>query len=133
MLVGLKTNCFFSFRENEPTLLICKGAVLIVLFHTATISSIFTEIKEVIRAKGGDLGIFMSAMNGLGINISTIKLYDHYCYTPNQIEDYDCLLEHEGLGFPKLVNASLPNQITKVKYDLNLHTLERYRIKLKEI
>ena len=130
----VKISSEFQLEEVSGKSLILKVVSIETIEGSiATISSIFTEIKEVIRAKGGDLGIFMSAMNGLGINISTIKLYDHYCYTPNQIEDYDCLLEHEGLGFPKLVNASLPNQITKVKYDLNLHTLERYRIKLKEI
>lgn len=99
----------------------------------STISSVFSEIKNILRTEGGDLGLFMSAMNGLGININTIKLYDHYCYTPLLIEEYNCLLELDEIGFPRITKTSLPKQITKIKYDLNLSTLQDYIVNTKEL
>ncbi|MDG1805919.1 PD-(D/E)XK motif protein [Flavicella sp.] len=98
-----------------------------------TISTVFLDIKNIIFEKSGDLGVFINALNGLGISYQTITTYDNYCYTPKEITDYNCLLENKELSFPRISSDNLPKQITKVKYHLNLHTLGDFIITTKKI
>ena len=62
----------------------------------------FLDIKNIIFEKSGDLGVFINALNGLGISYQTITTYDNYCYTPKEITDYNCLLENKELSFPRI-------------------------------
>ncbi len=93
-----------------------------------SIFDLLNEILQVIRGKNGDLSVLYRALIQKGLTIESSKEYNNYRYIVVRTNTYNCGIE----GFPKLSVSNLPKEITKLKYDLRINTLDNFLIEVKK-
>jgi hypothetical protein len=87
------------------------------------------SIKGLIVRKGGSVGGYLKTLQRAGVNHETIGSYDHIMIFLEKLEVYDAILS----TFPAIRKTSIPEEISKVKYILNLHSLGAFRSYEKDI
>lgn len=91
------------------------------------LTSITNEIKSLVLDKLGDNSIFITALSQKELTIGDLKQYDIYSYTPIEETSYDATNEE----FPKLISSKLPEQISKLNYNIRLNLIEEFIINKK--
>lgn len=95
-----------SIRENE-------GYPILFLIR---------EIKNKIQNKSGDYTLFLKALNLKGLHLKNATIYDNYLFKPISLITYNC----SSVDFPKIARSSLSSEISKVKYNLRISTLNNF-------
>ena len=90
------------------------------------ISKIVKDIRNIILDKGGNLLIFLEALNQLDISFSNISNYDNFLFEEISIVTYDCSKIVEDNQFPRIVKSNLPKSLSNIKYDINLSRLDGF-------
>ena len=68
---------------------------------------------------------FYSSKRGFGV----IKLnYNNYKYSVVDISSYNCGINN----FPSLVSSNIPDEVTRLKYNLNVNNLNSFLIQEKK-
>ena len=107
-----------------------KGLELLVVSVVTDIAngeSIFillSKIIEKVREYQGDLAILYLALSQKGLTIDSVKEYNNFRFVVKKTTRYDCLFD----GFPKLSVSNIPEEITKVKYQLRTTVLSDFLI-----
>jgi len=93
----------------------------------ADIESIIIEIRERVLNLNGDISLLFDALAQKALFSSNLKDYDTYKFILKKHETYDCnlIIENEEI-FPRITKSSLPNFITKLKYNINLQELNSF-------
>jgi hypothetical protein len=111
-----------------------KGLELLVVSVVNDISqgkSIFDLLSEIIvfiRENQGDLAILYHALNQKGLTIDTVKEYNNHRFIVKKTTTYNCTKD----DFPKLSTSNIPEEITKLKYQLRTTTLSDFLIEEKK-
>jgi hypothetical protein len=111
-----------------------KGLELLVVSVVNDVSegeSIFDlliKIIGLIRANQGDLAILYHALNQKGLTIDSVKEYNNHRFIVKKTTSYDCTKE----DFPKLSISNIPEEITKLKYQLRTTALSDFLIEEKK-
>lgn len=93
--------------------------------------SIYDLLKitiEYIREKLGDLSILYKAIGQKNLTIESSKDYNNYRYSVTYIKSYNCALDN----FPRLVISNIPIEISRLKYNLNVNSLNDFLIEEKK-
>lgn len=88
----------------------------------------FNQVKELVVGMGGDTAILFRAIRQKGLTQKNIHQYDNFRFKIRREEVFDCLKE----GFPRLTSKNIDKSITKVKYDLSMTGLERFKVSSRE-
>ena len=105
-----------------------KGLELLVLsiktdlVNGESIYDLINKSIRVIRKQFGDVTILYRALMQKGLNIESSKIYNNNRFIVVRKNTYDCLKE----TFPKLSVSNIPKEITKLRYDLRVSTLDDY-------
>lgn len=84
--------------------------------------SLIREIKNKIQHKSGDYTIFLKALNMMGIDLKNAGQYDNYLFKPGTLITYNCT----NPDFPKIVKSQTAEEISRVKYNLRVSSLNNY-------
>ena len=87
-----------------------------------SLKSITNEIKSLVLDKLGDNSIFITALSQKGLTIGNLGQYEIYSYNPIEETSYDANNEE----FPKLIRSKLPEQISKLNYNIRLNLIEEF-------
>lgn len=99
------------------------------LIHGVSMKMLLQELKELTFGRLGDFSIVLKALHQKGLTLQNIGTYDNHRFKPKAITDYNCL----GKGFPKIISANLPSNISNVKYDLNLTEMSKFILRVREL
>jgi hypothetical protein len=90
-----------------------------------TLESLFTQIRDRVIQIGGDITILLLALREK--NLSPMNLSDYNCYPFKLVkfEYYEC----ERPSFPRIIRSSLANNLSGIKYNINLNGLNNYIIR----
>ena len=111
-----------------------KGLELLVisvindLVKGESIFDVLSDIVTIIRGKQGDLSILYRALNQKGLTVDSVKEYNNHRFVVKKATTYDCGLS----DFPKLSVTNIPEEITKLKYQLRTTTLSDFLIEEKK-
>jgi len=111
-----------------------KGLELMVvsvindLANGESIFDLLSKIVQIIRNNHGDLAILYYALNQKGLTVDSVIEYNNYRFIVKKTTTYNCLLD----GFPKLSVTNIPEEITKLKYQLRTTALSDYLIEEKK-
>ena len=111
-----------------------KGLELLVvsivndISHGKSIFDLLSKIIVLIREKQGDLTILYHALSQKGLTIDTVKEYNNHRFIVKKTTSYDCSKE----DFPKLSISNIPEEITKLKYQLRTSALSDFLIEEKK-
>lgn len=89
-----------------------------------TLKSIINDIKTIIFDKFGDSSIFINALTQKGLNGSRLDEYGIYSYRPIEQLTYDCV----SGNFPKLIRSLIPEEISGLRYNIQLNLIENFII-----
>lgn len=107
-----------------------KGLELVVVnverdqVSGASVKDLILQIKGLIIDRLGDFTVLLKAIAQKGLNMRNIDEYDIYKYRAINSTSYNCILA----GFPKIIRAEIPGEITRVNYNLNVNSLNDYLI-----
>ena len=93
-----------------------------------TIRLLHNEIRDLILELNGDLSILADALAQKNLFPSNLKDYDNYTFQPVCLEVYDCDAVNEEKRFPRIKKSELPEELKKVRYDMNLSSLNEFII-----
>jgi hypothetical protein len=111
-----------------------KGLELLVvsvvndISHGESIFDLLSKIIALIRGNQGDLAILYHALNQKGLTIDSVKEYNNHRFIVKKTTTYDCSQD----GFPKLSKSNIPEEITKLKYQLRTTALSNFLIEEKK-
>jgi hypothetical protein len=103
-------------------------SVIIDVLNGISIKNIINEIKIIVLNKFGDNSIFLNALLQKGLCTNNLEEYEIYKFAILGEITYDCNKE----DFPKLTRSSIPEEITKVKYDIRLNLIDEFIIQKKQ-
>jgi hypothetical protein len=89
-----------------------------------SVKDLILRVKEVIIDKLGDFTILLKAIAQKGLNMKNIEEYDGYKYRAINATYYNSTYT----GFPRIIRAEIPNEITRVSYNLNVNSLKDFLI-----
>jgi hypothetical protein len=92
-----------------------------------SLKSIINEIKSIVIDKLGDNSIFINAIAQKGLTIGDLEQYEIYRYSPIEETSYDSFKD----DFPKLIRSNLPEEISKLNYNIKLNLIEKFIISKK--
>ena len=107
-----------------------KGLELVVIniepdqVSGSSVKDLVLQIKELVIDKLGDFTVLLKAIAQKGLYMRNIDQYDIYKYRAINSVSYNCILA----GFPKIIRAIIPVEITHVSYKLNVNSLNDYLI-----
>jgi hypothetical protein len=90
----------------------------------ANLTTLNNLIKSLIITNGGSLGVYLKTLQMTGITHETIKTYDHIEVVLEKLEVYDASFP----SFPSIKRTDIPKEISKVSYDLNLYSLDDFKV-----
>jgi hypothetical protein len=93
-----------------------------------TIGLLHNEIRDLILELNGDLSILGDALAQKNLFPSNLKDYDDYTFQPVYMEVFDCDAVNEEKRFPRIKKSELPEELKKVRYDMNLNSLNMFII-----
>lgn len=115
--------------EAGKELILAVVSVTEDLVNGASLKMLLQELKELTFEKLGDFSIILKALHQKGLTLQNVVTYDNYRFKAKTISDYNCLEK----GFPKLISANLPSNISNVKYDLNLTEMSKFILRVREL
>ena len=92
--------------------------------------SIYDLIKQAtiyIRKNLGDLSILYHTLAQIGLTIEAASEYNNYRFVVTKTNLYDCGQEN----FPKLSISNIPEEITKLNYNLRIAALNNFMLEEK--
>lgn len=113
--------------ENGKELELVVISVILDIVSGISIKNIINEIKIIVLNKFGDNTIFFNALLQKGLSPNNLEEYEIYKFIPISEIAYDC----NNDNFPKLIRASIPEQITKVSYTIRLNLIEEFILQTK--
>jgi len=90
----------------------------------ANLKTLNDLIKSLVITKGGSLDVYLKTLLMIGINHETIKTYDHIMVVLEKLEVYNANMP----SFPSIKRTSIPKEVSKVSYDLNLYSLGDFKL-----
>lgn len=115
--------------EAGKELILSVVSVTEDLINGASLKMLLQELKELTFERLGDFSIVLKALHQKGLTLQNIVAYDNYRFKSEAITDYNCLEK----GFPKIISANLPSNISNVKYDLNLTEMSKFILRVREL
>lgn len=116
--------------EHQLDIEFDKGLELLVvsvvndISHGESIFDLLIKTIGLIRESQGDLAILYHALNQKGLTIDSVKEYNNHRFIVKKTTTYDCTQD----GFPKLSTSNIPEEITKLKYQLRTTALSDFLI-----
>lgn len=105
-----------------------KGLELLVvsiktdISNGVSLSDLLKVTTRLIRQNLGDLTILYHTLAQIGLTIESAVDYNNYRFIVCRTTSYDC----ERENFPKLSVSNLPEEITKLNYNLRITTLKNF-------
>lgn len=124
--------------ENQLDEFIGKELKLVVVSldsesnSTMTLESIFDELRDLTLQYNGNLSILTDAIAQKNLFPSNLKDYSDYTFTLSGIETFDCLKTINEREFPRIRKSDLPEDISDVRYNINLKLVTEFLIDKKE-
>lgn len=115
--------------EAGKELILSVVSVTDDLVNGTSLKMLLQELKELTFEKLGDFSIILKALHQKGLTLQNLITYDNYRFKTETISDYNCLEK----GFPKIIPANLPSNISHVKYDLNLTEMTKFILRVREL
>jgi hypothetical protein len=91
-----------------------------VTINGITLEYVIEKIKDRINFLGGDLTLLFAALKIKNLTPINFKDYNIYQFSLISHITYDIL----DPNFPKLIRSELPLSLVKIKYDINLSSLD---------
>lgn len=110
-----------------------KGLELLVIslktdmIKGISIHDLLKEATIYIRQNFGDLSILYRTLAQIGLTTESSTEYNNYRFIVSRTNSYDC----EPDDFPKLSVSNLPQEITKLSYNLRITTLNNFMLEEK--
>jgi hypothetical protein len=82
------------------------------------------NLRDKILLNNADLGIFYRMLREAGLQISDMELYDYFKLRFVTLEKFDCL----NPEFPRLSVSNIPENVSKLRYKMNLSFLAPFLI-----
>ncbi|MBT1451511.1 PD-(D/E)XK motif protein [Glaciecola sp. XM2] len=87
-----------------------------------SIESLYLTIKRHVVTCNADLSSLVERLIAFKLDESDLKKYGKYTFKATQTDRYDCIDEQ----FPKIIRSGIADQISSVKYKLNLSELSKF-------
>lgn len=103
-------------------------SVKIDMINGESINDLLKKSVMCIRQNLGDLSILYHALGQKGLTIESTIEYNNHRFTVTKTNLYDC----EKENFPKLSVSNLPEEITRINYNLRITTLNDFLLEEKK-
>ncbi|MFA8434141.1 MAG: PD-(D/E)XK motif protein [Marinifilaceae bacterium] len=111
-------------KEFDKGLELAVVSVKLDLVKGESIYDLIVKIVQILREKLGDLSILYHALNQLGLTVESTIEYNNYRFLVSKISHYDCSKDN----FPGLSISNIPKEISKLRYNLRINSLQEFLI-----
>lgn len=115
-------------KEFDKGLELAVVSVKMDLVNGESIYDILMKITQIVRENIGDLSILYHALSQLGLTVESTMEYNNHRFLVSKINTYGCGKK----GFPRLSKSNIPAEISNLKYNLRITTLQKFMIQEKQ-
>lgn len=114
-------------KEFDKELELAVVSVKMDLVNGESIYDILVKITQIVRENIGDLSILYHTLSQLGLTVESTMEYNNNRFLVSKVNTYDCGKK----GFPGLSKSNIPTEISNLKYNLRITTLQEFMIQEK--
>lgn len=111
-------------KEFDKGLELLVVSLKIDMVKGESIHDLLKTTVQHVRRNVGDLSILYHALAQIGLNIDSTIEYNNHRFIVSRTNSYDC----EKEKFPKLSVSNLPEEITKLHYNLRINALNKFML-----
>lgn len=114
-------------KEFDKTLELLVVSVKIDMIKGVSIHDLIKQATIYIRKNLGDLTILYHTLAQIGLTLESVTEYNNYRFVVTKTNLYDCGQEN----FPKLSVSNIPDEVTKLNYNLRITALNNFMLEEK--